>query len=129
MTIEGRFINNQIKMRLILLGKLPSLNEHDKANRANRYVGASMKKTYTDGVFWDCRAQKLEAILRPVAIVCTWYRTNKRSDPDNICFAKKYILDGLVKAGILMDDGWDEIKRFEDHFRIGKEDKVIVELT
>jgi len=48
-----------------------------------------------------------------------FFEKNKRRDPDNISsIARKSILDGLVKAGILPTDGWKCIAGLEDRFHI-----------
>ena len=45
-----------------------------------------------------------------------WDCPNRKKDPDNIAFAKKFILDGLREALVLENDGWNNIVSFEDHF-------------
>jgi len=50
-----------------------------------------------------------------------WYEPNKKRDLDNICFAKKFILDALVSNGIIVADGWKGVKGFTDHFFVDKE--------
>ena len=48
-----------------------------------------------------------------------WFCRNRRKDPDNISSAgRKIILDGLVTAGILQDDGWKQVSSFTDNFEI-----------
>lgn len=52
----------------------------------------------------------------------TWYERNKKRDKDNISsFGRKVIQDGLVKAGVLENDGWKQIEGFSDRFRIDEE--------
>ena len=34
-----------------------------------------------------------------------WYLESFRKDPDNVDHAVKYILDGMVKGGVLAEDG------------------------
>lgn len=47
----------------------------------------------------------------------TWYEPDRRRDMDNISsFGRKVIQDGLVKAGVLKNDGWKQIARFSDDF-------------
>ena len=47
-----------------------------------------------------------------------WFCRNRRKDPDNISSAgRKIILDGLVSAGILQNDGW----KFSDSFEVGRD--------
>ena len=45
-----------------------------------------------------------------------------------MCFAKKYILDVMVKAGKLKDDNRNIVKGFRDDFAIGDSRKVIIEI-
>ena len=39
---------------------------------------------------------------------------------DNIASAKKFVIDGLVEADILADDGWRQVSGFSDTFEIDK---------
>ena len=39
-------------------------------------------------------------------------------DKDNIAFAKKFIQDSLVHAGVLANDGWNQIEGFTDDFAV-----------
>lgn len=57
-----------------------------------------------------------------------WHERTKRRDADNIASAKKYILDALVKNGVLADDSRKYVKGFYDTIIDDKEDFVIVEL-
>ena len=57
-----------------------------------------------------------------------WIEENKRRDLDNICFAKKFILDALVQAGVLQDDNRKIVTNFTDSFEYSNSSKVIVEL-
>ena len=41
-----------------------------------------------------------------------------RRDKDNIAFAKKFIQDSLVHAGVLQNDGWKHIEHFTDDFAV-----------
>lgn len=50
----------------------------------------------------------------------TWYKPNNRQDHDNIGFAKKYILDGLIVAGSIKGDSPKYIGNFVDNFEIDK---------
>ena len=45
-----------------------------------------------------------------------------------MCFAKKFILDSMVKAGKLKDDNRNYVAGFKDTFEYGKETKVILEI-
>lgn len=105
-------------MKLIINGELPSLNEYIRAERSNRYAASKIKKDATELVYWSCREQKLSCCTKPVKITFHWYMKNKRKDLDNVAFAKKFVNDGLVKAGILFDDSQKWVVGFEDKFSI-----------
>lgn len=101
-------------MRYEILGVLPTLNEHDKANRTNRFVGAKMKQEATDLVALQLMGK--QKITKPCYISFHWF-VSSRADFDNIAFGKKYILDGMVKAGVLADDNQKHVLGFRgDYF-------------
>ena len=64
----------------------------------------------------------------PIKIHFIWVEENKRRDLDNVCFAKKFILDSMVKAGKLKDDNRNCVVGFEDSFEYADESKVILEI-
>ena len=53
---------------------------------------------------------------------------NYKPDLDNICFAKKFILDALVKAGTIKTDGWNGVMGFTDEFFITNNPRVEVDI-
>lgn len=67
--------------------------------------------------------------LNHVKIDFEWYEGNKRRDLDNICSAKKYILDALVEVGKLKDDNRKYVCGFSDSFYYGKDWKVVLNIT
>lgn len=89
----------------IIYGRLPSLNEVIGANRSNRYAGANLKRRVQSDIGWAIRAFALKPIAGPVAVSVTWYEANRRRDVDNVSSSIKFILDALVKCGILAGDG------------------------
>lgn len=46
---------------------------------------------------------------------------NKRKDKDNIAFGIKFILDGMIEARVIANDGWGEIANFEHRFEVDKD--------
>ena len=104
--------------------KLPSCNEYILACRTNRYVGAKMKNETEDEICFYIA--KLPEFINPVTIHFHWVEKTKRRDLDGICFAKKFILDALVKAGKLKDDNRKCVMAFTDTFEYGDENKVIL---
>jgi Holliday junction resolvase RusA-like endonuclease len=108
----------EIKMRL------PSLNDFIYANRANRYVGAKMKKDVQAEI--STFISGLPHFDKPVTIDFLWIEKTGRRDLDNVGFGKKFILDALVERGILTDDSPKYVVGFTDTFEKGKENRVII---
>lgn len=106
--------------------KLPSLNTYINECRKNRYAGATMKKNVDKDIGWYINT--LPKYQKPIKIHFHWIEENKKRDLDNICFAKKFILDALVKVNILENDNKSHISGFKDIFEYSNESKVIVEL-
>ena len=106
--------------------KLPSCNEYINACRSNRYKGATMKKGVENHIMYFLGG--LPQFENPVTIKFHWIERNKRRDLDGICFAKKFILDALVKAGKLRDDNAKCVTAFTDTFEYGDQTKVILEI-
>lgn len=106
--------------------KLPSLNDYISACRTNRYKASAMKRgVESDISFFIGRLPRYQ---RPVRIHFHWVEKNSRRDLDNVAFAKKFILDAMVKKGKLIDDSQKHVIGFTDSFEIGKDYKVIIEI-
>lgn len=109
--------------------RLMGLNEYTKLNRTNVHVGNNAKQKEQAYIIWCIREQLGNLkITKPVVGHFTWIEENKRRDLDNICFAKKFILDALVQANVLADDNRKIITNFTDSFGYANKSKVIVEL-
>lgn len=109
-------------------GTLATLNDHDKANRYNRFAGAKLKKEMTELVAWQVKGKP--KITKPCVLSFSWYISSK-CDYDNICFARKYLLDGMVKAGILKDDSPKYVLGFggDSFIKVEKgKEKIIVDV-
>ena len=114
-------------MEFRVYGRLPGLNEYTAANRANAYAGATMKRKAENLVIWSIKRDLPgERIKVPVTVDFTWIEANKKRDLDNISFAKKFILDGMVKSGLIENDNWAHVSGFVDHFQLGPAPMVIV---
>lgn len=108
---------------VIPLKGIPTLNEHDNANRANRFGGANMKKKATNlcAIYVrNAMNQGFEITKQPANFEITWFAENRRKDKDNIAFAVKYIFDGMIDAGLLENDGWKQIGNWENVFETDK---------
>jgi Holliday junction resolvase RusA-like endonuclease len=113
-----------MEQTVTILHRFVSLNEYIDRERANRYAAAAIKKKET------AVAEEAMKELKPIEEECTvrfiWYLTNKRRDLDNIAFAKKFILDGAVKAGVIPNDNVKYITGFEDIVVFSEVEKVEV---
>lgn len=109
-------------MKLVIPGPLPGLNEIIDANRTNRNKGANLKRS-TQKIVELCSKKQLRGFhpKGPVWMSYTWYERNRKRDKDNISSGgRKVIQDGLVKAGVLINDGWADIEGFSDRFAVDK---------
>lgn len=114
------------KVTLEIPYKFPSFNEYVNACRQNRYAGANMKAKAEGDISYYINL--LPIFKKTVKIHFHWIEGNKKRDYDNICFAKKFILDAMVKCGKLKDDNRKFVGGFQDSFSYGKETKVILEI-
>lgn len=119
-------------MKLIIPGPLPGLNEYIEAERSHRQKGAAMKRQ-AQQIVELCAKTQLRRFRpsAPVFMAYTWYERDRRRDKDNISsFGRKVIQDGLVKAGVLKNDGWAHIGGFSDEFQVdAKRPRVEIEIT
>ena len=109
--------------KLIIKGRLPSLNEFILADRTSKYESNNMKKQAQELIIWQIKQQlsgmKIE---NSVFIQFRWFVKNKKTDPDNISsLGRKFILDSLVKCGVLRNDGYNNIIGFADLFDVDKD--------
>ena len=110
-----------MKHKLTITGVLPGLNEYINAERgrAGKYKAAQMKKQAEHIIGFMIKAQlRKVTFTKPVRIHYLWIEPNRRRDKDNICFAKKFIQDALVRMKVLKNDGWNEIEGFTDSFSV-----------
>lgn len=107
----------QMLETIFLEGRMPGRNEQEYAARVHRLSAAKMKKQYTSHV---------RRILMPlglrfekVSVSCLWIEPNKRRDPDNIAAAIKYVIDGMVEAKVIENDGWKQVEAIRHTFEVG----------
>ena len=104
---------------LVISGRLPNLNDYTKANRTSPIVGNQMKQKQEEYIGGFILEQ-----LNGVHFAGTtylhfrWIEANRNRDLDNICFAKKFILDALVKNKVIETDGWKGVYGFTDEFDV-----------
>lgn len=104
--------------------KMPSINEYINACRRNKYAAAKMKTDIESSIILF--VSKLPRFKHPIKIDFLWVEENKRRDIDNVSGSKKFILDAMVKCGVLTNDNRKCFVAFTDNFTYGKEAKVIL---
>lgn len=117
-------------MKFDIPGKLPGMNEiiaAAKKGKGKYQPYSIMKREY--GAMITYLAKKLPK-RNKVNITITWYEPNMRRDIDNISAGQKFILDALVKAGVIENDSQKYVKRITHDFEVDKENpRVEVEIT
>ena len=114
-------------------GPLPGMNmilEAPKMNvrkmgkrRVDDYI--RMKKDWTIHIARILLSKDFEP-LESVFIEFTWLEKNRKRDPDNIAVGKKFVLDGMVAAGMIKNDGWKQIQRMTDKFAVSKDTPGVI---
>lgn len=84
----------------------PSLNQF--AGRENIWEYRALKKRWAELAAIYCRPRPKEPIARAILTLTYHFADRRRRDPDN--YSGKMILDGLVQAGILLDDSFDNVE-------------------
>ena len=111
--------------RLIIRAKMPNLNDVIAASKRHWSYYSKEKKRWTDVAAFEAKAQGLYKMRLPVWVRTTYFMKTRRGDPDNVRVAIKYILDGLVQAGVLEDDSQRWIVGFQDLYDLDRDDPRI----
>ena len=102
------------KREIVLLGKFDSLNKLIGATNYNKYVGNGIKQRNTKKVAEQVKDE--EPIPEDAIFSFHWYLSNRKSDPDNISSATKFVLDGFQEAGIMENDGAKQVRELHHYF-------------
>ena len=87
-----------------VIDEIPPSNNKFKG-RQNHWEYRDLKKRWEQLIFYKCRPRPKEPLENKVVKIKYFFPTRIRHDPDN--YNGVFILDGLVKAGILKDDSFD----------------------
>lgn len=101
-------------------GKVPSFNQVIAMTKTYWGNYAKLKRDWTNKVV----AAAVISEMPPrdeIFLSLEWHEKNKRRDPDNISYAVKFVLDGLVKAEIIKRDGWGVVKGWDNQFSLSDE--------
>jgi Holliday junction resolvase RusA-like endonuclease len=96
--------------------------------RTHWAISSKTKKMYTETA--ALQAKRYQKITSPVFITFHWYYSSGH-DFDNMRAGAKYLLDGLVVAGVLANDNQKHVLGFGGDYFIKVErgnEKVILEL-
>lgn len=105
--------------KLIIHGRLDNLNDYTKACRTSPIVGNRMKGKNEDIITGYILQQMSGVCFKgKTRLTFRWVEPNRNRDLDNICFAKKFILDALVRNGVIETDGWRGVEGFTDKFDV-----------
>ncbi len=116
-----------MNLEFFVPGPLPGLNELNHANSRTVFRGgkrfpayALLKSEWQGVVIAAARAAKIGVFgYSQVFFHFNWMERDKRRDPDNfVAGGKKIILDGLVKGGFLKNDGWQNVKGWDDRWDV-----------
>jgi Holliday junction resolvase RusA-like endonuclease len=112
------------KARIWIAGVVPNLNDLIRT-KASRYKGAynQLKKSWAHTVWAACiTSGAREKFAKPVRLTFEWVEPSMRRDPDNfVGGGQKFVIDGLVTAGVLEGDGWKHIAAINHSWRVDKE--------
>lgn len=86
---------------------LPTLNDVLDKRAAHWSKYSKLKKQVHRDLSWF--VQRLPKHLDRIRLTLIWLTATRNVDPDNIVFAKKFILDSLVEHEIIPNDGWKQV--------------------
>ena len=90
---------------LVIDGTMKGLNDWRDAIQRSPHAGNDMARAAKHRVESLARQQMVPRFDGPVVVVFDWFEPNLRRDLDNIAgTGQKWVLDGLVAAGVLPDD-------------------------
>ena len=106
--------------KLIIPGELPGLNEIIAISKEHWAKYAEEKHNRTEEIAYLAKSQ-IKRKYKKVDLTFTWYCENRRRDKDNIIAGQKFVIDGLVQAGVIENDGWKQIGNIFHFFEVDSE--------
>ena len=95
--------------------------------KANQWEYQNQKKAWAEMIFYCCNPKPRKPIQRAIVSITYYFKDHRRRDPDN--YSGKMILDGLVKAGIIEDDSFRNIRLVLDARFGWHEKKTVIEIV
>lgn len=118
---SGAFPNMTQLLRFEIPAVPPTLNH---ALRRHWTYRAELVVAWTKWVVCMCSPRPTTPFVGPLVVELTFHRPGQICDPDNA--GAKYVMDGLVKAGVIADDSWPTIDALVLRARRGKPARTVV---
>jgi hypothetical protein len=109
--------------------KLPGLNEYTESCRSHWSRGARDKRSAEEVIAYYIKKARPPYISGKVHITFDWYEPDMRRDPDNVGFARKFLLDALVRKHVIGGDGWKYLAMpdpFTESFHMDRDNPRVV---
>lgn len=107
-------------------GKLPGMNDFEGGRR----WGYRAAKKKWEQIIGDSIIRSYAPKFTKVFMEFQWHEMNRRRNPDNFSsMGRKFIIDSLVKQGIIKNDGWGEIMGWRDEWFVSEQYGVTVTLV
>ena len=104
---------------------MPGTNQLLGNALTNRGKYAREKRKWQTVVQLYAKEQDFQPITEPAHFEFEFLEPNRRRNPDNLCLGPiKVLLDALVYAKLLKNDGWDEIASFVCTWKVDKQPGV-----
>ena len=129
--MESALTGGITRKTLIIKGRLDNLNDYTNACRSNKFAGAGCKAK-NELIITEFIEEQLTGVhfIGKTYLHFRWIEPNRNRDLDNVCFAKKFILDALVRNKVIETDGWRGVWGFTDEFDVDADDpriEVVIE--
>jgi hypothetical protein len=113
-------------MKLVIPGKLPTLNEMINASKRSKYAYVAMKDEAINVIGWTFKSTMPGQVAPEKAdYTFTWYCRNRLKDKDNIMAGQKFVFDALQEVGFIKNDGWKQIGSITHRFEVDKKNPRI----
>lgn len=116
-------------MRITVVGKLPSFHEYMNGIDGKKDEQEKLKQQIEDKLLWGIKQSNVRGTDEPVILKINWYEKDRTRDANNVVFAKKFIIEALVKSNVLNGKTRRYIKGFQDELFVDSTDpRIEIEL-
>ena len=118
-----------MKYSFTIEGRLKGLNELIDANRRSLKAGAKLKREEQATVYWYIKQQLPKVKIEDSEIIdieIIWIEENIKRDKDNVASGKKYILDAMQEANLIVNDNWKHVRNITDVFKLDRKNPRII---